>query len=584
MKKIFFSFIIMVCFFSCRMEELPQAQISRNNVFNSEAGLKMFTNSFYNVFPSRTDIYSYSYYIAINQVISYFTSNGYNAEMSGGWDWGTLRNINYFIANCTDESVAEDTRNNYIGIARFFRAYFYFEMMKQFGDLPWIDHPMDVKDPLLYEGRQSRASIADKIKEDLDFAMANIKTKKDATSSTITSTVAAALKSRVCLWEGTFRKYHTEAGLQSTANQWLQEAVTASQFVMDAGYSIYMGDGPGKSYRKLFLSKAPVASEVLYAVTFDASQGIMHSGNRVWTSATFGFSPSLTKSFINTYLNLDGTSFTDNPNYKTTSFPDECVNRDLRLAQTIRTPGFKRITGGTQVQTPPNYAIAITGYHTCKFTLDDTQFDQVDACDNNINMFRFAEVLLNYAEAKAELNTLTDADWAKTIGVLRARGGITNGLNTKPTAVDAYMQSRFFPGISSPEILEIRRERAIELSFEGFEWSDICRWKVGDLITKVWDGIYIPQLDTPYDMNGDGILDVCFTQNLNPVKVPGVYYLYVGEFLQNGAVSNAQLGADGHTLVFMKDQVRTWNDKLYFYPIPSSAVVMNPQLGQNPGW
>lgn len=584
MKKIIFSIIVIVCFCSCDMKEVPQAQISREPVFNSETGLKMYTNSFYNVFPSRTDIYTNSYYIATNQVIKYFTANGYSPEESSGWDWTTLRNINYFIVNCTNESVPVDIRNNYIGIARFFRAYFYFEMMKQFGDLPWIDHPLDVKDTLLHAGRNSRAMIADKIKEDLDFAVANIKTSRDQSASTITSTVAAALESRVCLWEGTFRKYHPEAQLQSTASQWLQEAVKASEYVMDAGYSIYTGDGPTKSYRKLFISKAPVSSEVLYAVTFDASLQIQHAGNRVWTSATLGFSPSLTRSFVNTYLKLDGTPFTDNSNYETTSFPDECMNRDMRLSQTIRTPGFTRITSGATVPTPPNYGVAITGYQTSKFTLDDTQYDNVDICDNNVILFRYAEVLLNYAEAKAELGTLTDDDWSRTIGVLRSRAGITGGLNSKPTVVDTYLQERFFPGITNPEILEIRRERGIELSFEGFSWSDICRWKVGELVTKDWDGIYIPDLDVPYDMNGDGKLDVCFTKNLNPVKVPGVYYLYVGEKLANGATNNAQLGDDNHSLVFMKDQKRTWDDKLYFYPIPATDIIMNSKLGQNPGW
>ncbi|WP_085535681.1 RagB/SusD family nutrient uptake outer membrane protein [Massilibacteroides vaginae] len=213
-----------------------------------------------------------------------------------------------------------------------------------------------------------------------------------------------------------------------------------------------------------------------------------------------------------------------------------------------------------------------------------TQYDNVDICDNNTIFFRFAEVLLNYAEAKAELGTLTDDDWSKTIGVLRARAGITGGLNSKPVQIDTYLQNRFFPSISSPELLEIRRERSIELSFEGFEWSDICRWKIGDMATKVWDGIYIPELDVPYDMNNDGTLDVCFTKQLNPEKVPGVYYLYVGEKLENGATNNFQLDEDGHTLVFMKDQKRTWNEKLYFYPIPAVDYVKNPKLGQNPGW
>jgi hypothetical protein len=567
------------------MEELPKSTISKEPVFNSETGLAMYTNSFYNVFPSTTVQYNaLSYYIATNQVIKYLTENAFSAEESGGWDWNTLRNINYFIVNCNSASVSSTVKNNYLGIARFFRAYFYYGMMQRFGDLPWINHPLDVNDELLYSGRDSRTLIVDSIKADLDFAINNITTARDASCSTITSTVAAAFKSRVCLWEGTYRKYHTEAGLASSANDWLNEAVSAAQIVMKAGYKVYTGAGVDKSYRTLFISKTPVSDEVLYAVTFDGTLGITHASNRGWTSVTYGVCPSLTHSFVNTYLMRDGTPFTDKAGYKTMAFPDECKNRDTRLAQTVRTPGFTRISGGTTVQTAPDYALAITGYHTCKFTLDDTQYDNVDICDNNIIVFRYAEVLLNYAEAKAELGTLTDADWATTIGALRARAGITSGLTTKPTKVDTYLQSRFFPGISDPSILEIRRERGIELSFEGFSWADICRWKIGEMTTKVWDGIYIPELDVPYDMNGDGKLDVCFTKNLNPTKVAGVYYLYVGEKLANGATSNAQLADDGHTMVFMKDQKRTWNDKLYFYPIPANDLTLNPKLGQNPGW
>jgi len=585
MKKIIYAFIALTFLWACDMEELPKSTISKEPVFNSETGLAMYTNSFYNAFPSGTVNYNaLSYYIATNQVIKYLTENAFSAEESGGWDWSQLRNINYFIVNCNSATVSEKVKNNYLGIARFFRAYFYYGMMQRFGDLPWINHPLDVNDELLFSSRDSRTLIVDSIKADLDFAINNITTAKDASCSTVTSTVAAAFKSRVCLWEGTYRKYHTEAGLASSASDWLNEAVSAAQIVMKAGYKVYTGAGVDKSYRTLFISKTPVSDEVLYAVTFDGTLGVTHASNRGWTSVTYGVCPSLTHSFVNTYLMRDGSSFTDKTGYKTMAFPDECKNRDTRLAQTIRTPGFTRITGGTTVQAAPDYAYAITGYHTCKFTLDDTQYDNVDICDNNVVVFRYAEVLLNYAEAKAELGTLTDADWATTIGALRARAGITGGLTTKPTKVDTYLQSRFFPGISDPSILEIRRERGIELSFEGFSWADVCRWKIGEMTTKVWDGIYIPELDVPYDMNGDGKLDVCFTKNLNPTKVAGVYYLYVGEKLANGATSNAQLADDGHTMVFMKDQKRTWNDKLYFYPIPANDLTLNPKLGQNPGW
>lgn len=564
------------------MEENPKSSVSAEYVFGSETGLQLYTNSFYNAMSASS--YSYSYYIALNGVVKYLTANGFSAEESSGWDWGTLRNINYFIVNCKDPDVPETVRNHYLGIAHFFRASIYFGRMQRFGDLPWINHPLDVDEELLHAGRDARTLIVDSIKADLDFAIQHIRTERDESASTITKAVAAALKSRVCLWEGTFRKYRTEANLQSSANEWLQEAVSAAQIVMDAGYSIYTGSGVEQSYRKLFLSKAPVSEEVLFAVTFDGDLGITHSGNRSWTSVTYGSGASLTRPFVNTYLMRDGSAFTDLPDYQAKSFPEECQGRDTRLSQTVRTPGFKRISGGNNIETAPNYAYAITGYHTCKFTLDDMQYDNVDVCDNNSILFRYAEVLLNYAEAKAELGTLTDEDWAKTIGKLRSRAGITGGLNTKPQVVDNYLQSRFFPEISSPEILEIRRERAIELSFEGFSWSDICRWKAGGLLTKDWEGIYIPELETPYDMNNDGVLDVCFTLEKNPDKVPGVYYLYVGKTLGSGATNNSQLADDGHTLVFMKDQQRVWSDKLYFYPIPANDLTMNPNLGQNPGW
>lgn len=583
MKRIIFPLIIVFCLFACNMEEIPKAQMSKEPVFNTEDGLRMYTNSFYNTFPNSTSLYTNSYYIAVNSVIKYFTEGGYSAEESSGWNWSTLRNINYFIANCNSELVSEEVRNNYLGVAHFFRAYFYFNMMQRFGDLPWIDSPLEVDDPLLTAGRDDRSLIAEKIKEDLDFAIEHIQNKRDETGSTITSTVAAAFKSRVCLWEGTFRKYHKEAELED-ADQWLEEAVSAAEYVMEAGYSIYKGDAPESAYRQLFISNIPITSEVLYAVTFDRSLGITHSGNRRWTSTTFGSSASLTHSFVNTYLMQDGTPFTDQEGYDTMSFTEETKNRDMRLSQTIRTPGFTRIKDGVPVETSTNYSYAITGYQTSKFTLDDEYFDSVDDGDNNVILFRYAEVLLNYAEAKAELGILTDGDWRNTIGTLRDRAGITGGLDNKPQKADPYMQQHFFPEINDPALLEIRRERAIELSFEGFSWSDICRWKVGELVTKPWDGIYIPELDVSYDMNGDGKADVNFTKNLNPDKESGVFYLYVGETLENGATNNSQLGEDGHRLFFMKHQERTWDDKLYFYPIPAVDLVKNPNLEQNPGW
>lgn len=587
------TFIISICLasvllYSCDLKETPVADVDKGAIFGSEEGLRMYTNSFYNALPSSGILHNngLSYYLFTNGIPNLITPNGLDADNAGGWSWSQLRNINFFIDNCNNELIPLSTRNNYLGITRFFRAYFYYGMMKNFGDLPWIDHALDVKDPLLTATQDDRTLIADKIKEDLDFAIENINKKTDASASTITAMVAAAFKSRFCLWEGTFRKYHDEAGLSSSANDWLNEAVSASEYVMNSGaYSIYMGAGVDNSYRTLFVSKNPVASEVLYAVTFDRSLGIVSALNHRWTSVTYGGAAWPTRSFVKTYLMRNGEYFMDQPGAEAMFYTQEMKNRDTRLSQTVISPGFTRTNSGQNVNYPTNFAFASNGYQVMKFLVDDMSLDNIDNNENNSILFRYAEVLLNYAEAKAELGTLSDADWEKTIGTLRARGGITAGLNQKPTRVDSYLQERFFPNVTDPSILEIRRERGVELSLEGFGFDDIKRWKVGELLTKPYDGIYIPALDVAYDVNDDGVLDVVFTKELNPAnKIPGVYYFYVGEFLSNGAINNNVLGPDGHTLIVLSQNQRVWNDRNYFNPIPTSVIQMNPNLKQTPGW
>ena len=98
-------------------------------------------------------------------------SGQYEVVALGGdvnWRWNTLRSINYFLVNNTDPDVAQNVRTNYNGIARFFRAWFYFEKVKRYGDVPWLDKPLDVDDPALYGGRDSRTVVMDHILEDLD--------------------------------------------------------------------------------------------------------------------------------------------------------------------------------------------------------------------------------------------------------------------------------------------------------------------------------------------------------------------------------------------------------------------------------
>ncbi|WP_028298704.1 RagB/SusD family nutrient uptake outer membrane protein [Olivibacter sitiensis] len=590
MNKIKYFLAVCICaaFAACEpLDQEPQSTASKSAVFGSENGLQLFANSFYTILPgTNTTLDAMSDYLAVKTVPTFIQENAFAPSQSSGWTWTDLRNINYFIVNCTDPKVPIDVRKNYIGIARFFRAYFYFEKVKRFGDVPWMGKPLDINDPALYNPQDPRTLVLDSVLADLNYACENIKTTNDATRSTVTKYVAYALKSRICLFEGTFRKYHTELNLEGTADAWLQEAADAAQEVMtNGGYSINNTGGAGSSYRLVFTNPTPIANEVMLASICDASLGVYNDANWWWTSGTYGAKASFIRTFINTYLNLDGTPFTDNPEWPTMLFKDEVKNRDLRLKQTIRLGDYKRISGGNQVAAPPLFTYTFTGYQPIKWTLDDTFYDSGALNINSISLFRYAEVLLNFAEAKAELGTLTDAEWAQTVGVLRARAGITNGLSTKPTLVDSYLVTNYFPGISDPVILEVRRERGIELSLEGFRFSDILRWKRGELMQMTWNGFYVPELVTPMDLNEDGVLDVAFYQGDKPnPAIAGVTYVDVSETLSGKVNSQKLKNGNSGELTWMTEISRKWDDKLYYYPIPQADRVANPNLYQNPDW
>ena len=585
-KKYLWFTLIGLMFAQCELEQEPQATTPKSAVFGNESGLQLYAYSFYSILPQgSTRLDAMADYMAVRTVSDFIRKDAFAPVLSTGWTWTDLRNINYFIVNNNDPRVPSEARAHYQAVARFFRAYFYFEKVVRFGDVPWINKPLDVADEELYGERDPRALVMDSVMADINFACANLRPGNDPTRSLITKWVAYAFKSRLSLFEGTFRKYHTELSLEGTANDWLNEAATAAKAVIDeGGYSINTTGGLGKSYRQVFINPAPVASEVILASVMDLTLNELNDANWYWTSGTYGDKASLTRTFINTYLNIDGTPFTSTPGYETMLFKDEVKNRDLRLAQTIRSGDYKRISNGVQIPAPPLFTYTYTGYQPIKWALDDMYYDTRDLNINSIPMIRYGEVLLNYAEAKAELGTLTDDDWASTVGVLRARGGITGGLESKPSSVDPYLQSVYFPDISDPSILEIRRERGVELSLEGFRFKDILRWKRGELMELEWNGFYVPALNTAMDLNEDGINDVVFYQGTKPNLGAEVTYVDVSAMV-DGKV-NPQLLKNGTSgeLTWLNNIPREWDDKMYYYPIPQTDVIANPNLDQNPGW
>ncbi|HLU90000.1 MAG TPA: RagB/SusD family nutrient uptake outer membrane protein [Cyclobacteriaceae bacterium] len=572
------------------LEELPQDAVGAAPVFGSESGLQLYSYSFYNVLPDAMDIFTGDYisdYGSRRDITLYLSPGAFSANESSGWSWSELRNINHFIVNNDDEDIPLEVRQHYQALARFFRAWFYFDKVKRFGDVPWIGEALDVDDPALYNARDPRTLVMDSVIADLNYATTYLKPAPDPTRSLITRNVAHAFLSRVALFEGTFRKYHTNYGLEDTSDDLLAIAVTAAEAVMESGhYQIHTGSGPAASYRDLFVSESPVASEVILAWIANESLSVMHAANWHYTSSTTGIGFNLTRDFVNTYLNLDGTPFTNTPGWETTVFSEEVRDRDRRLSQTIRTEGYSRISGGTTIIMPPSFDYTNTGYHPIKLVQDDMIKDTWTLTTSSLPIIRYAEILLNFAEAKAELGTLTDADWAKTVGTLRARGGITGGLNNVPIVADSYLQEYYFPEISDPALLEIRRERGIELVMEGFRFYDLVRWKKGELMEKVFNGIYVPALNLPMDLNEDGDLDVAFYQNSLPNEViPGVEYLNVAETTEDGSVNPRILSNGDHgEILWFWNHPRVWEEKHYLYPIPETDRLFNPALGQNPGW
>ena len=582
------------------LEQNPVATSSKDAVFGSESGLALYVNSFYNWMPDANNLTqseSMADYAARRDVPQFIRSGVYNARVSdltssgqyevvalGGnvnWQWTTLRSINYFLANNTNETVPERVRANYSGIARFFRAWFYFEKVKRYGDVPWLETPLGVDDPALYGGRDSRALVMDKILEDLDYAIANISATNEGSRTLITKDVALALKSRVALFEGTFRKYHPEFGLQTSADKFLNESANAAKVLIDGKrYSLYTGSGVNDSYRQVFIRDVPIAQEVLLTNVQSTALAVRHMANWIFTSATTGVRFSFIRPFIHTYLNIDGTPFTSLAGYQTKTFQEETKNRDRRLNQTIRTPGYRRLQSGAQVAAPPAFTYTYTGYQPIKWSTDDASMDGGSLNTNAVHLFRYAEVLLNYAEAKAEMNQLTAADWALTVGALRARAGITGGLTALPTVADPYLSTVYFPGVSNPVILEVRRDRGIELAMEGLRFYDIVRWARGPLMEMEWRGIYVPQANTNIDLDENGTPDVNFMAVNVPTaqRVAGVTYISVA-----GTDFKLASGTSGE-IVWRNDIPRKWEQKNYLYPIPEGDLLTNPALKQNPGW
>lgn len=574
MKKIF-SVLLAIGLVSCDLDRLPLDAIAPETFFNTENDLLLYTNSFYNMLPSAEEVYNED---ADNVVKSSLRDEIQGTRVvptsGGGWSWSELRNINYFLAN-SGKSADKKAVKKYNGLARFFRAYFYFEKVRRFGDVPWYSQPIESTDEqLLTAKRDPRTMIMDSVMADIDNAIASLDASRQL--NTVTKWTALALKSRIALYEGTFRKYHPEFNLPN-ADRFLDAAIAASDELMkNSGYRIYTAT-PSTAYQKLFSSDNAIPDEVILARDFSDELQVYHNLNYYTMTASYG-KPGLNKSLVNSYLMADGTRFTDRPGYDTLQFYSEVQNRDPRLKQTIRTPGYTRI--GETNTLVPEFGATVTGYQLIKF-VSEPKWDTFNKDITDMPVFRYAEVLLNYAEAKAERGTLTQADLDRSITPIRARVGMPPLDMAKANAnPDPYLADQYthVSGSNTGVILEIRRERRIELVMENFlRWDDIIRWKEGQLLTRQFKGMYFPGKGS-YDLDRNGTVDLVIYEGTKPT-IKGAQLLKLGSeiILENGAKG-------GNILVNSHIKKKFNESRDYLYPIPKQELLLNPNLTQNPNW
>ena len=581
MKKIVITLFtgITAFFLSCEgLDQFPQDAIAPENFFTKGRDLELFTNAMYNMLPAGElpvcgeavdNIICTSIPAEVQGSRIIATSAG-----GGGWSWSDLRRINMYLQNspkCDDDAA----RRRYDGVAKFFRAYFYFNKVKRFGDVPWYNYVIESNNTeALQKPRDSRVLVVDSIVRDLDYAIANLPTAR--TVNEISKWTALALKARVCLFEGTFRKYHQQLELPGADNLLQQAADAAYELITQSGYSIF--SATTTPYQDLFTSINPIASEIILARIYSNSLGIYHNVNYYLLTPAAG-RPGLDKTFVNTYLTAAGTPFTDIPGYEMMQFFDEIQDRDPRLSQTIRTPGYKRI--GETLELPPDLKATVSGYQLIKF-LTSSQYDAFTRSINSMPIFRYAEVLLNYAEAKAELGTLEQSDIDISIKLLRDRVEMTNlNMATANATPDPYMAAQY-PAVSGANkgvILEIRRERGVELVMEGFRWDDVMRWKAALFMIRTFKGMYFPG-PGQFDLDQDGTIDVVIYTGDTPPTVtgsPAVLRLDEEIFLENGTAGGC-IVVNGH-IDKKFDEKRD-----YLFPIPIPDRLLNKNLTQNPGW
>lgn len=574
MKKINIIYITatIVALASCNdfLDKGPLDTFTNDNFWTNESNVTGYANTFYQDFlgygnAGGTGLF-YFRTLSDDQAGGSFADWTFQnvPASSTNWrdGWIEIRRANILLENVDKVNMSDEAKNHWKGVGRLMRAWHSYQLVRTYGDIPWVDKSLDITDEgYLYGARQSRDLVMDNVLEDLNFACENM---YDNTSKTkLNKNVAYAMKAEITLFEGTFRKYRkTEDGQsapdQAGATKFLNETKNTASFLMNRSFTLnssYQGN-----YNSVNLATNP---EMIFYKAY--KQNVLHHSLIAYISSSTQLS-GMSKNAFESYLFTDGKPLALTTLDKSDAavmkigtktvgsnvVPDTVMSikglldvRDKRLSQTIDTAlcyvgrGFTRFGTGISMTSS-------TGYGVNKYdnkSLDNIYRNQTSANFTHAPIFWLSVVYLQYAEACAELGNITQSDLDNSINKLRARAGIPNlSINV------GYSDPANNMGVSDL-IWEVRRERRNELMFDN--WA------------RYWDLIRWHQLDKL-----DSSLHPDILMGANIVNDP-----------YNHVVDKVGNYIDG-----TKKKTRQFNTKHYWYPIPSDQISLNPQLEQNQGW
>ena len=548
MKKIFrFLFAFAMILTGCQkdLDLIPKDQIADETFWQTTAQFKLAANDFYYQLqeaPNYTDLNSD---IAFGSGSNSVSNGSYLAEANSDiWDdaWEGIRGVNYLLEKSRGYTGDEDI-SRWVGEAWFFRAYFYWKLVKSFGGVPLITSVLTIDSEDLYKPRSTQQEIIDFIIANLDSAANSLPLQSELAETElgrVTSGAALALKARAAFYQASWVKFHESGDASSLYTETIE---AAGQVVASNEYELYTQPN-NSGYKYLFILRGDDSKEVILARRYYIDR-ITHN----WTRELWFNYMVPTKNLADQYLAIDGLPIDESPLFEGYGELDsEFRNRDPRMAMTFIVPGSTIYAdGGTWAVTYPGFTgtnATQTGYMLRKFldeTLEATQFQG----SYDFKEFRYAEVLLILAEALFERDgVLSDEDLDRTINVVRNRVNMPALTNAHVTDNGLDMRT------------EIRRERTVELAFEGFRRDDLRRWKTAETLM-------------PQSIKGVRFVGTEYEQRYPDLRIGTDIQVDGNGFIETEAASSRRFLPNKH----------------YLDPLPLQQVQLSKgTLTQNPEW